>query len=173
MDLDIFNKIISLDFFLDAAISFLKKNHNEFQKSRMMRIETFNLIQETLEKYTGKAALLLLSKLGELNAEIIIKDKKMDGKTSKIVNDAADFIMKRKWIKIKKKEFFKESITLEAEWTFQSKSHSNSKYPVCSFIEGFLKKIASSSNEKKEFLCKETKCIARGDNCCEFKIKQK
>ncbi|MDD4352971.1 MAG: 4-vinyl reductase [Candidatus Nanoarchaeia archaeon] len=173
MDLDFINKIISLDFFLDAATSILKKDFEKFKDSRMMRIETFSLTQEILEKYTGKAALLLFFNLGKMSADSIMEEKKIKNKSvSNLINEAIDFTQQRKWIKIIDKKSFANEISITTEWTLQSKNRSKTNYCVCSFIEGFFEKVLSYSSDEKTFSCKEVKCLARGDKYCEFRIKQ-
>lgn len=173
MDLDFINKIISLDFFLDAAISILKNNFEKFNDSRMMRIETFSLTQEILEKYTGKAALLLFFNLGEMSADSMIEEKKIKNKSSSIlIKEAIDFAQKRKWIKVISKKSINNEIIIINEWTLQSKNRFKTKYCVCSFIEGFFKKVLSYSKDNKKFSCEEIKCLAKGDRYCEFRIKQ-
>lgn len=173
MDLDFINKIISLDFFLDAATSILKNNFEKFQDSRMMRIETFSLTQEILEKYTGKAALLLFFNLGKMSADSIMEEKKIKNKSSdNLIKEAIDFAHQRKWIKSIGKKSLANEISIITEWTLQSKNRSKTRYCLCSFIEGFFEKMLSYSAERKTFSCKEVKCLAKGDKCCEFRIKQ-
>lgn len=171
MNLDFIDKIITLDFFLDASTAVLKNSFNKFKDSRIMRVETFSISQELLEKYTGKAALLLFFNLGEMSAELIAKEKKIKNKNHiGMIKEFADFAEQRRWIKIKSLKFGEDSAILACEWTLQSKKHSIKEYFVCSFIEGFFSKILSSYGKK--FSCKEIKCVARGDDCCEFKIRK-
>ncbi len=173
MDLDFINKIISLDFFLDTATSILKNNFEKFQDSRMMRIETFSLTQEILEKYTGKAALLLFFNLGGTSADLMISEKKIkDRSANELIKEAINFAQQRKWIKIVSNKKLYNEISIIMEWTLQSKNRSKTRYAVCSFIEGFFEKVLSYSSDKKKYSCKEIKCLARGDNFCEFRIKQ-
>ncbi|MFA5303377.1 MAG: 4-vinyl reductase [Candidatus Nanoarchaeia archaeon] len=172
MNLDFVEKVISLDFFLDASTAVLKNSFNKFKNSRIMRVETFSLSQEILEKYTGKAALLLFFNYGEMSAELMAKEKKIKNNNYvEIIKEFTEFAEQRKWIKIKNLKLSEDSAILTCEWTLQSKNHSIKKYCVCSFIEGFIKKILSYSEDKR-FLCNEVKCLARGDDCCEFRIKK-
>lgn len=162
-----------LDTFFDASISMLKKNHKSFKDSRLMRVETFNLIQETLEKYTGKAALVLLQRFGELNAEIIINEKKFNNKKLKdLINKSINFGLKNKWFILNNIDFTSNAISIKFNSTFESAVHLAVNFTVCAFLEGFFKKISNSSKEKAICLCEETKCIAKGDDFCEFRIKR-
>ncbi|WXG40325.1 MAG: 4-vinyl reductase [Candidatus Freyarchaeum deiterrae] len=51
-------------------------------------------------------------------------------------------------------------------------SYGHSDYPVCTFIEGALAGTLQVAT-KKEWKCRETKCIAKGDEYCEFEVELK
>jgi predicted hydrocarbon binding protein len=163
---------MELDIFLNNSIKLLKNNHKFFPKSRIMRLETFNLIQETLEKYTGKAALLLLFRFGELNADIMLNNKNFINKNLKeLIENTIVFGSNHKWFDLNNIKFKKNYIVIRFNSTFQSKKHLKVDYTVCSFIEGLIKKISNNTKEKNICICEETKCLAKGDDFCEFKIK--
>lgn len=161
------------DFFLNCAILMLKDNKKKYPDSRLMRIETFNLIQETLEKYTGKAALLLMNRLGELYAESFLEEKKLKNNNLKnLISIAINGGNNMKWFMLKKQDTVNKDIILTFDSTFESAIHKKVDYTACKFLEGFFKKISNSSKENFVCLCEETKCVAKGDDCCEFKIKK-
>jgi len=164
---------MEFEVFLNNSIDLLEKNHKFFPNSRIMRVETFNLIQETLEKYTGKAALLLLSRLGELNAEIMLKGKKfVNMKLKDLLSESIKFGSNHKWFDFDSISYGEEEIIMKFKSTFESKNHSRVNRSVCSFVEGLINKISNSSKEKHICVCEETRCLAKGDEFCEFKIKK-
>jgi predicted hydrocarbon binding protein len=163
----------NFDIFLSCAILMLKDNKKKYPDSRLMRIETFNLIQETLEKYTGKAALLLMTRLGELYGNSIMENKKFQQMNfNNLILASIKIGNNLNWFILSKKVFNNNEIILRFDSTFESVVHQKVDYSVCNFLTGYFKKISNSSKDNIICLCEETKCIAKGDEYCEFKIKK-
>ncbi len=140
-----------------------------------MRAEAFNEIKETLEKITNAGSYVLFFQFGELNADIMTRNgllpiKRKDFKT--LVSKGIAVGEELNWYIINSYHIDKNGAKLTAKSTFESRYHKKTKKCICFFIKGYLNKLANSTDDKKNYLCTETKCTAKGDDFCVFEIKK-
>lgn len=168
-------KVFFLKTFFNSVIPFLKEKRKLYPGTRITRTESFNQIQETLEKYNGKAALILLFRFGEVSAETMLNNEMLklkDYSFRNIIKKSIDLAKTFNWFKVESLSSTDNGFKLVTFSTFESALHKKVDYPVCSFITGFLDKVSNSSKEGYICKCSEVKCIAKGDDCCEFKIEK-
>jgi len=139
-----------------------------------LRAKTFVNLQKAIESIIGEEATALFYEAcinaGKDTTKILTK--KLGGKGIDFLKKLGEFYNSNGcgWFKIKKIDIDPEKGGyIQIEQSFIAEEYGKSEKPVCDFLAGFF---VGAFNEVfgKEFACEETKCIAKGDKYCEFKI---
>ncbi len=161
--------------FVKTSISFLLEKRKYHPNTRLMRLASFNEIQETLERITGRPALTILYKLGKKSAEYMVKEKEIDGVKRRTFNTMLKKGIEAgrsfNWFIISEVEMKNKKAKIVCSQTFESALHKKVDYPVCAFLRGYFEELVNMASKDKKYKCIETKCIAKGDDHCVFKIR--
>jgi predicted hydrocarbon binding protein len=137
-----------------------------------IRAKTFVNFQKAIESIISEEAKVLFYEAsinaGKDTAKILIKkikNKDFINKLMKFYNSNGCG-----WFKIKKIDIVPEKGGyIQINQSFIAEEYGKSEKPACDFLAGFFVGLFEEIF-KKEYTCEETKCIAKGDKYCEFKI---
>ena len=140
-----------------------------------IRAKTFVNLQKAIESIIGEEEAKALFydafiNLGRNTAKIIYRKWKEKGK--EFLKKLFEFYDSKGcgWFKLKDINFKNSEIYIQIKQSFIAEEYGKSEKPVCDPLAGYFVGLFEEVF-KKEFICKETKCIAKGDKHCEFKIK--
>ncbi len=160
--------------FIKTSISFLSEKRRNHPNTRLMRVESFNEIQETLEKFTGKPALTLLYRIGKKSVNCMIDSgefKDIKRRTfSTMLKRGLSLAIEFNWVVPIDVYVHRDKAKFVFNSTFESALHKKVDYPVCAFLRGYFEELANLHSSKKR-KCVEKKCVAKGDDSCVFEIK--
>ncbi|MEM3406437.1 MAG: V4R domain-containing protein [Nitrososphaerota archaeon] len=139
----------------------------------ILRAKTFVNLQKAIESISDEEAKALLYEASinvgkDSTKELLkeIKNKDFFKKLSKFYSSNGCG-----WFKIKKINIDpNKGGNIQIEQSFIAEEYGKSEKPVCDFLAGYFVGMLEEIY-KKEYTCEETKCIAKGDKYCEFKIK--
>ncbi len=139
----------------------------------IIRAGTFVNMQKDVEECFGEQARAMLYsagvRAGKESARILLDEWEERGMD--FLKRLSEFYCSEGvgWFKIKKIKIDpqKQSGCIQIEQSFIAEEYGPSDRPVCDFLSGYfagiLEKIFGG-----QFSCNETKCVAKGDSCCEF-----
>jgi predicted hydrocarbon binding protein len=139
----------------------------------LMSASTFRDLVKGTERMLGSGGVVIWLEVGQHAGKEFAKALLMDEKEPEELQRLAEvFFTQCGWGKIQTKMNLAKK---EAFVTIRNSATSRqiqSKEPVCHFIRGFIAGICDVIfNDSTE--CIETKCMAKGDALCEFRVKRR
>ncbi|MEM3406757.1 MAG: V4R domain-containing protein [Nitrososphaerota archaeon] len=142
-----------------------------------IRAKTLVNLQKAMESTIGEeeAKALLYDafiNMGRSTAKVIYRKWKEKGKI--FLKKLMEFYDSRGcgWFKLENLDIDYEKLegNIRIRQSFIAEEYGKSEKPICDPLAGYFVGLFEEIF-KKEFMCKEIKCIAKGDKYCEFKIK--
>ncbi|MEM2928321.1 MAG: V4R domain-containing protein [Nitrososphaerota archaeon] len=142
-----------------------------------IRTKTFAILLNSMKSTIGEeeAKALLYEAfidIGRDKAKVIYRKWKEKGKL--FLKKLMEFYDSRGcgWFKLENMDIDYEKLEgyIRIKQSFIAEEYEKSEKPVCDPLAGYFVGLFKEIF-KKEFVCKEIKCIAKGDRYCEFKIK--
>ncbi|VVB92513.1 V4R domain protein [uncultured archaeon] len=139
----------------------------------IVSIETFVNLQKDAEKILGfDGASMLFYEAGKkagmrwinrFSTEWGLNDKKF-------IEAAQNFYAELGWGKFNIEESDENELIVRLENSFIARGYGNSEVAVCHFLRGYNAGLAGVL-KCKPIDAEEVKCVAKGDDCCEFVMK--
>ncbi len=142
------------------------------------------MIQQEMEKITGPAAYTIIKNGNKVATNIFVKQLIP---TFLGINKLITSFMKKKLVEellkvpnyqgtihlvIEEADYKKPYFKFRGYNSFLAENYKNkTNRPVCDFISGMIEGAAEIIYPGKHIICVENKCIATGDNYCEFEVK--
>ena len=140
----------------------------------IVSIETFVNLQKDAEKILGfDGASVLLYEAGKKAGMRWINrfSKKWGLKEKKFIEAVQNFYAELGWGKFSVEEDNKNELVVRVENSFIARGYGNSEVVVCHFLRGYNAGLAEVL-KGKDIDAEEVRCIAKGDDCCEFVMKR-
>lgn len=140
----------------------------------IISIDTFVNFQKNAERilgYDGAAVLLYETgkKAGEKWINRFSKEWKLNDHM--FIEAVQNFYAELGWGKFDIKENNGKELIIRVENSFIARGYGESDAAVCHFLRGYNAGLAEVLKGKYLEAC-ETKCVAKGDDCCEFLMKR-
>ena len=139
----------------------------------IVSIETFVNFQKDAENILGfDGASVLLYETGKKAGMRWINrfNKEWDLNHQNFIEAIQNFYAELGWGIFDIKENTSNELVIRVENSFIARGYGHSELPVCHFLRGYNAGIAEVLKDKG-LDAEETKCMANGDNCCEFVMK--
>lgn len=139
----------------------------------IMSIETLVNLQKNAEKILGYDGAAVLSyETGKRAGEVWIHrfSKEWGLEDQSFIKAIQKFYAELGWGIFDLKENNTNGLVIRVENSFIARGYGISKVPVCHFLRGYNAGLAEVL-KGKELDSEETKCMAKGDKCCEFVMK--
>ncbi|MCX9009701.1 MAG: 4-vinyl reductase [Candidatus Methanoperedens sp.] len=139
----------------------------------IVSIETFVHLQKDAEKIlgTGGAAVLFYEAGKNAGERWINRFRKDWGlKDQRFVEAVQNFYAELGWGKFNIEVNSEDEFVVRVENSFIARGYGNSEVAVCHFLRGYNAGLAEVL-KGKDIDAEEVRCIARGDECCEFVMK--
>ena len=141
--------------------------------SIIISIETFAKIQRDAEKILGDGAAIIFYEAGKDAgcswASRFKQGWELNGE--KFVSALRDFYAELGWGTFEIGEMKNNGTIVRVSNSFTSRGYGKSNSPVCHFLCGYNAGIIETLSGKP-MDAEETKCAAKGDNYCEFIVKE-
>ncbi len=139
----------------------------------IVSIETFVNLQKDAEKILGSdGASVLLYEAGKKAGLRWINrfSKEWDLKDKKFIEAVQNFYAELGWGKFSIEENNKNELVVRVENSFIARGYGISEVSVCHFLRGYNAGLAEVL-KGKDIDAEEVRCIAKGDEFCEFVMK--
>ena len=139
----------------------------------IVSIETFVNLQKEAEKILGSdgASVLLYETGKKAGLRWINRFSKEWGlKDKKFIEAVQNFYAELGWGKFSVEENNRNELVIRVENSFIARGYGNSEATVCHFLRGYNAGLAEVL-KGKDIDAEEVRCIAKGDDCCEFVMK--
>jgi len=139
----------------------------------IVSIETFVNLQKDAEKILGSdgASVLLYETGKKAGLRWINRFSKEWGLKDKMFIEAVqNFYAELGWGKFRVEENNRNELVIRVENSFIARGYGKSETAVCHFLRGYNAGLAEVI-KGKEIDAEEVRCIAKGDDCCEFVMK--
>ncbi|NJD78647.1 MAG: hypothetical protein FIB08_16385 [Candidatus Methanoperedens sp.] len=139
----------------------------------IMSIETFVNLQKDAEKILGfDGASVLFYEAGKKAGMRWINrfSKKWSLKDKKFADAVQNFYAELGWGKFNLEENGKNELVVRIENSFIARGYGKSNIAVCHFLRGYNAGLAEVL-KGNDIDAEETRCAAKGDDCCEFIMK--
>jgi len=136
----------------------------------IVSIETFVSLQKDAETILGlEGASVLLYEAGKKAGLRWINrfSKEWGLKDKKFIEAVQNFYAELGWGRFSVEEDNKNELVVRVKNSFIARGYGNSEVPVCHFLRGYNAGLAEVLKDK-DIDAEEIRCIARGDDCCEF-----
>ncbi len=140
----------------------------------IVSIETFVNLQKDAENILGfDGASVLLYEAGKKSGLRWINrfSKEWGLKDKKFIESVQNFYAELGWGKFSVEENNENELVIRVENSFIARGYGNSEVPVCHFLRGYNAGLAEVL-KGRDIDAEEVKCIAKGDECCEFVMKR-
>ncbi len=140
----------------------------------IISIETFLHLQKDAEKILGiDGAAVLFYESGKNAGERWINRFRKDWglNDQKFIEAVQNFYSELGWGRFEVKEDNGKGLVVRVENSFIALGYGDSEVAVCHFLRGYNAGLAEVL-KGKDIDAEETKCIAKGDDCCEFVMNQ-
>jgi predicted hydrocarbon binding protein len=140
----------------------------------IISIETFVSFQKNAERILGcDGAAVLLYETGKKAGEQWVSrfSKEWGLRDKEFIEAVQNFYAELGWGMFDIKENSKKELIIRVENSFIVRGYGKSTAAVCHFLRGYNAGLAEVLKEKYLEAC-ETRCMAKGDDCCEFVMKR-
>ncbi len=140
----------------------------------IVSIETFVHLQKDAEKILGiDGAAILFYEAGKNAGERWINrfNREWGLKNEKFIEAVQNFYAELGWGKFNINVINENEFTIRVDNSFIARGYGNSKVEVCHFLRGYNTGMAEVLLKCKTIDAEETRCAAKGDECCEFVMK--
>lgn len=131
-------------------------------------------VKETVEKILGTdGAAVLFYESGKNAGERWINRFRKDWglKDQKFIEAVQNFYAELGWGRFEVKENNGNGLVVRVENSFIARGYGNSDVAVCHFLRGYNAGLAEAL-KGENMDAEETRCMAKGDDCCEFVMKR-
>lgn len=140
----------------------------------IISIETFVNFQKNAERILGcDGAAVLLYETGKKSGEKWINrfSKEWGLNDGRFIEAVQNFYAELGWGKFDISENNGKELIITVENSFIARGYGKSDAAVCHFLRGYNAGLAEVLKNQNLEAC-ETRCVAKGDDCCEFVMKR-
>lgn len=140
----------------------------------ILSIETFVNFQKNAERILGyDGAAVLLYETGKKAGEKWINrfSKEWGLNDKRFIEAVQNFYAELGWGKFDIKENNGKELIIRVDNSFIARGYGKSEDAVCHFLRGYNAGLAEVLKRQDLEAC-ETRCVAKGDECCEFVMKR-
>ncbi len=144
-------------------------------RTLMLSTKTFVRIQKEAEKILGDGAAVIFYEAGKKAVLVSVKriEEEWKSEGEELIRSLEEFYAEvgfGKFIIGEAKVEGGEELMIKVENSFIAKEYGKSDVPVCHFLRGYCAGIGEALTNQ-EMDAEEVKCVACGDNHCEFVVK--